>query len=303
MNIPFRNGFPTKKLRLFTRFIDTIVEFSYQSLFLLWLLLAVLIGVFYFLLSYIPGEGSVQLANIDSLWSRLWNSMYFSFVTATSTGYGDITPMGISKLLAILQSVLALLVFAVLVTKLVSRRQDIALKQIHKLVFEDMFHNIREGFYIVRKDFDRIIKKIENNEVLTEHDWEDLQTAYRQAQSFLRRIPDFYDPENRLYEIDIRREELLHDGIHRTLTRLRHLLNVFEEKKILWIDQNASLEELREFLQLLEVTVKFWQKHSPHQRHEAFEELLQHGAEIHQMIEADVEQERKKGDYPLFTSN
>lgn len=295
MNNPFRNGFGSgKKLRLFTQFVDTIVEFSYQSLFLLWFSLATLIGVFYFILSFVPGEGSVQLARIDSLWSRFWNSIYFSFVTATSTGYGDITPVGISKFLAIFQSILALIIFAVLVTKLVSRKQDVALRQIHKLVFEDVFHNIREGFYIVRKDFDRIIQKTENRDKLSEHDWEDLQTAYRQAQSFLRRIPDFYDPENRLYEIDVRREELLHDGLHRTLTRLRHILNVFEEKKIPWITQNASLEELREFLQLLEVTLKFWQRHSPYGNHEAFRELLEHEEEIHRLIELKVEAEKQK---------
>ena len=192
MNIPFMRGGTPKKLRLFTRFIDAIVQLSYQSLFLVWLLLAVVIGGLYFILSFVPGEGPVQLTNIDGTWSRFWNSIYFSFVTVTSTGYGDITPMGASKLLAIFQSILALLVFAVLVTKLVSKQQDVALQQIHKLVFEDVFHNIREGFYIVRKDFDRIIHTAEHGVALTEHNWEDLQTAYRQAQSFLRRIPDFY---------------------------------------------------------------------------------------------------------------
>lgn len=294
MNNPFRNGFgPKRKLRFFSRFVDAIVEYSYQSLFLLWVILALLIGALYFLLSYIPGEGPAQLARMDSVWLRFWNSMYFSFVTATSTGYGDITPMGFSKLLAIIQSILALLVFAVLVTKLVSKQQDIALRQIHKLVFEDVFHNIREGFYIVRKDFDRIIQKTEGGDKLTEHDWEDLQTAYRQAQSFLRRIPDFYDPDNRLYEIDIRREELLHDGLHRTLTRLRHLLNVFDGKHIQWITRNASLEELREFLQLLEVTLKFWQKHSPHSSDNAFRELVHLEEVIHHLIESAVEVEKR----------
>ncbi|HLD07978.1 MAG TPA: ion channel [Candidatus Peribacterales bacterium] len=289
MNIPFMRGGTPKKLRLFTRFIDAIVQLSYQSLFLVWLLLAVVIGGLYFILSFVPGEGPVQLTNIDGTWSRFWNSIYFSFVTVTSTGYGDITPMGASKLLAIFQSILALLVFAVLVTKLVSKQQDVALQQIHKLVFEDVFHNIREGFYIVRKDFDRIIHTAEHGVALTEHNWEDLQTAYRQAQSFLRRIPDFYNPENRLYEIDVRREELLHDGLYRTLTRLKHLINIFEEKNIPWIHENASLEELREFLKLLDVTVKFWQKHSPHGRKEAFDELLQQGTQIHQLIESKVE--------------
>ena len=55
-----------------------------------------------------------------------------------------------------------------------------------------------------------------------------------------------------------------------------------------------SLEELREFLQLLEVTLRFWQKHSPHGNHSAFAELLRHGAEIHSMIDVNIEREKRK---------
>ncbi len=293
MNNRSKNGFGGKRLMLFTRFMDTIVSFSYQSLFFIWFIFAVLVGTLYFILSGIPGHGSEQLEIMEPA-ARFWNSIYFSFITVTSIGYGDITPMGASKFIAVIQSVLALFVFAILVTKLVSNQQDIALKQIHKLVFEDVFHNIREGFHIVRKDFDQIILRVNLSQPLEQDDWENLATAYRQAQSFLRRVVDFYEPENRLYQIDSRREELLQEGLSRTLMRVKTLLHALESKHIPWISQNQCLEELREFLLLVNITIRFWQRHSPHQKHAAFTELLRLGQEIHLMIEAAVVAEKQR---------
>ena len=43
--------------------------------------------------------------------------MYFSVITATSVGYGDIVPVGIAKLLASIQSILTIFISAIFVTK------------------------------------------------------------------------------------------------------------------------------------------------------------------------------------------
>lgn len=276
---------------MLTRIIDAITGLSYQTLFMLWISMALLFAGLYFAFGTVPGHGPEQLEGLEPL-SHFLNSLYYSVITATSTGYGDITPLGFSKVLASTQSILALFIFAIFVTKLVSHRQDIALKQIHKLAFEDTFHNIREGLHIVRKDCDRLIIKAGTEHLLTEQEWEDLATAYRQAQSFLRRIPDFYDKLNRLYTLDIRREELLHDGVKRTLRRVLHLLEVLGSKHIDWTGKNESIEELREFIQIVSVVVRFWHRQSPHKRNEAFEELLNLNDEIHRTIESAVE---KKG--------
>ncbi len=273
---------------LITRVIDGITSLSYQTLFFVWISLALIFAGLYFLLGNVPGHGPEPLYGMAPL-AHFLNSLYYSIITATSTGYGDITPLGFSKVLASMQSILALFIFAVFVTKLVSHRQDIALRQIHKLAFEDTFHNIREGLHIVRKDYDRIILRAGTEHALTEQEWEDLAVAYRQAQSFLRRIPDFYDPLNRLYTLDIRREELLHDGVKRTLKRVLHVLEILQSKHLDWTAQNESLEELRELVQLVNMIVRFWHRQSPHKRNQAFEELLHLNDEIHRTIEAAVE--------------
>ncbi|MBT3834888.1 two pore domain potassium channel family protein [Candidatus Peribacteria bacterium] len=269
------------------RAMDSITSLSYQTLFLIWIGLALGFGVVYFLLEYLPGHGPEALEGMNTM-QRLANTLYFSVITATSTGYGDVTPNGFSKFLAAIQSMSALFVFAVFVTKLVSHRQDIALKQIHKLSFEDMFHNIREGFYIVRKDLDRIMILANEKHAISEDEWFDLTTAYRQAQSYLRRIPDFYDEKNRLYTIDDKREELLQEGVHRTMYRVDRLISMLGSKHVDWIAQKECVSELHQLLETCNGIVHFWRKQSPHHRLKDFEELLDLIEEIQKMIDRGV---------------
>jgi len=287
---PFFNG---KKQHFIRRAIDAITSMSYQSLFLLWISLAFGFGVAYFLLSNFNAAHGPNIVGEATVLNKFANSLYYSIITATSTGYGDITPQGFSKALASLQSILALFIFAIFVTKLVSHRQDIALRQIHKLSFEDMFHNIREGFYIVRKDFDHIIAEAKEHHALSDEDWANLTTAYRQAQSYLRRIPDFYDEHNRLYTIDVRREELLQDGVRRTMGRTEHMLDTLSAKHVHWVEHNESVEELRELLQVCNHILHYWREQSPHHRLTDFEDLFQINERIHEQIEHGVKKHRE----------
>lgn len=248
---------------------------SYTTLFTLWVTLAAGFGVFYALLATFAPENAPQgLLHLDAI-DRLGNSMYFSIITATSIGYGDIVPMGLSKTLSGIQAIVGLFIFAVLVGKLVSQQQELAVRQMHKLTYEDVFHNTREGLYIIRKDFDRMIDKVECKVPLSTMDWEDLATAYKQGQSLILEIPEFYSPEETpLYTIDARREQLLMEAVHRTLHRINHLLDVFSMAGIDWSAQVESRKELTELLKVIATVTPLWKSRSSHQREESFETIL-----------------------------
>ena len=64
-------------------------------------------------------------------------ALYFSAVTATSVGYGDIVPTGFARLLAIGESIAGLVVFGMLISRFVSRRQEELISEIHRIAFED----------------------------------------------------------------------------------------------------------------------------------------------------------------------
>ena len=257
------------------RVIGRVTGMSYTTLFTLWIFLAVGFAVAYALLAtFSPENAPQQLLGLSAL-DRLGNSIYYSIITATSTGYGDIVPFGLSKTFASIQTITGLFIFAILVGKLVSQRQDLAVRQMHKLTYEDVFHNTREGLYIIRKDFDRIIDKIECKVPLSLMDWEDLATAYKQGQSLILEIPEFYSPEETpLYTIDARREQLLMEAVHRTLHRINHLIDTFSMAGIDWNAQMESAKELMELLKVIAIVTPLWKSCSSHQREESFETIL-----------------------------
>ena len=59
-------------------------------------------------------------------------AIYFSFVTALSIGYGDVVPLGLFRIVAIVEGAAGLLIFGCVISKLVSRRQEELTEEIHQ---------------------------------------------------------------------------------------------------------------------------------------------------------------------------
>lgn len=270
--------------RRLMRLFERITTLPYSVLFFTWIGLALVFGFAYMALSYMPGHGPTDLDGMG-FWARFGNSLYYSIITATSTGYGDITPMGLSKLLAALQSIMALMIFALFVTKLVTIRQDIALRQVHKMTYEDVYYKIREGFYIIRKDFDQIIAVIAKHKKLTEENWADLRVAFQQGGSLLSDIPDFYDEQHQIYTIDVQREHLLQEGVHRTLERVEDLLNMMEKQHIRIEEHENCLKELSKLLETTRDVIFYWQEQSSYDDAKMFEAILSVNARIQEKLE------------------
>lgn len=93
----------------------------------------------------------------------LRTALYFSFVTATSVGFGDVTPVGVVRGLAVLEAVLTLLIFGVLVSKMVTRRQDELIEEIHRTTFEMRLGRVRSSLHLVLSDLqDLATRSVEN---------------------------------------------------------------------------------------------------------------------------------------------
>jgi hypothetical protein len=104
------------KLDLFGR----VIRSTYLELFLFWILLNVIFMASYFLLTTNHPAHGLSLPASFTFYERMYDSLYFSVATTTTLGYGDILPLGFSKMLAILQASLGLMIFTVFVGKLVS---------------------------------------------------------------------------------------------------------------------------------------------------------------------------------------
>lgn len=259
--MPTKNRHPQRNV--FTFLLDQVALTTPGELFLAWLLTTAGFAVLYFMLSFVPGHGPTVLHEGSNVFTRLGNSLYFSIVTATSVGYGDIVPQGFSKTLVSLQSIVALLLFAAFVTKIASHRESLALEEVRTFTLEESLHRILADLFITRKDFDRIIATAKAEKHLLEDQWEDLQIAYRRCQSLLQSIPELYGSDDDPLTLDPKREELLVAAAARTLTRINTLLDALSHEGIDWLNNQQSRADLEELLQVVGHTVSLWGKCSP----------------------------------------
>lgn len=256
-------------------FLEKLSKATYPELFLLWLLLNLICSLIYFSLAT-AGSASAPstLIEMDTM-HRFFNSFYFSLVTATSIGYGDIIPHGFSKIVSMIQAALSLLTFALFVAKLVSRRQDIVLDEVHRMTSEGIFYNLRQGLFLVRKDFDILIHELQEHGKFSEQEWEILTTSYLQAQNLVEEIPNLYNGHGHdLYIIDEKHEKLLIEAIHRTVHRLESLFDLMESKHIDWRGHATSKDELIMLLDIMDTAMPLWRQRSPTPPMRVFDETI-----------------------------
>lgn len=269
--------------------LEKFTQASYTQLLSTWLTVNAVFAALYLLLStFAPAHGPVGLAEMN-VPERIFNSLYFSIITGTSTGYGDIVPLGFSKLLSMLQTGLALMIFAIFVTKLVSRRQDAALKEVHRMTYEGIFYSIRQGLFIVRQDFDALMRAVAQKQSLSEREWENLSTAFLQAQSLIEEIPNLYEGRmHDLYTIDPKRERLLFEAIQRTLQRVDALICAFQHSKIDWFTHRECTRELHSLMQIIDNIMPLWRERSPYHRVAEFEDIFSLGEQLHGRIKGTL---------------
>ena len=136
------------------RFVDALAERTVGRLFRLWIEIVVACGIAYWALAWIdrtalmtPAGGSIG-TNVRGLLA----AVYFSAVTATSVGYGDIVPSGLARVLAIGESIAGLILFGCVVSKFVSRRQETLIGEIHHIAFEERLGRVRTNLLLVRAE-------------------------------------------------------------------------------------------------------------------------------------------------------
>jgi hypothetical protein len=136
-----------------SRLVMAMAERSVRDLFYLWVAIVVVWGIVYWLMARLPGGALVRSGEtLGSNAAGMLSAVYFSAVTATSVGYGDIVPIGLARVLAIAEGIAGLILFGCVVSKFVSRRQDEVIGEIHRIAFEDRLGRVRTNLHLVRTE-------------------------------------------------------------------------------------------------------------------------------------------------------
>lgn len=137
--------------------VDRLGDWSIARLLGIWIGMTVGMGVVYWAWDVLTGDGlRVGSVPLSFRWQDLLTDVYFSFVTALSIGYGDVTPVGPVRILAILEGAAGLLLFGCVISKLVSRRQEDLTREIHRLAFEGRLERVRTNLHFLRGDLQAI---------------------------------------------------------------------------------------------------------------------------------------------------
>jgi potassium channel LctB len=132
-------------------------RWSIGGLLRTWLAINLGCGIVYWLISFVPGHGLREPSQpMGHGAAALLEAIYFSFVTGLSIGFGDIVPVGIVRVLAVLQGGACLLVFGAIISKLVSGRQEELMEEIHRITFEDRLGRVRTNLHLVVSEIQTI---------------------------------------------------------------------------------------------------------------------------------------------------
>jgi len=130
--------------------LDLVQQRSTLSLFLLWIGTILLCGLGYWFGALEGNHGLIEGGRpLGGDLRDLGSAIYFSFVTATSIGYGDIVPVGLARVIAVAEAISALLIFGAVVAKFVSRRQDQLMSEIHRTTFEERLDRVQTNLHLV----------------------------------------------------------------------------------------------------------------------------------------------------------
>lgn len=181
----------------------------------------------------------------------LSDSVYFSFITATSTGYGDIVPFGFFKFITIIEIVFGLVLLAFVTSKLVSIKQDIILSEIYEISFNEKINRLRSSLLVFRQNLSRIINKIEENSI-RKREINDIYIYISSLEDVLNEIITLIatsDKNNFKKVLDPLNTELLFNSILHSFEKLNELINTLNQHKLEW-KSNLTLDLIRRCISL-----------------------------------------------------
>lgn len=143
--------------QLADRLADFVDRQSTSRLFMVWLGMTLAFGVVYWLAGLLHHSGLLEAGRwIDGSEHGFLSAIYFSFVTVTSVGYGDVVPRGLARVAAVTEAVTGLLIFGAVVAKFVSRRQDEVVREIHRVTFDERVDRIQTNLHMLLSELQSI---------------------------------------------------------------------------------------------------------------------------------------------------
>jgi hypothetical protein len=205
-----------------------------------WITGIVLFGAIYFGLIFINQPLTYHNEPLTKNVNGLGNSLYFSFITAMTIGYNDITPSGYSKLAVILEAIFSVALFGLFIAKIVAVKQEELVQEVEELSFEESTNSAISEMYIFRNDIKNIneqitsSKKIGNEVKNFEQSLSTLKLALQNIDHATNKLTTEQKQNSSL------RIELILNSINFSLSRMVEMLEAFNHRKADWKKESIT---------------------------------------------------------------
>lgn len=246
-SIPLITVIHKKRKEWLEDFFDRI---DFRIAFVVWITVITIFGIFYIITS----SDSSYLVSAHGKVVDIFDHIYFSFMTATSTGLGDITPIGKHRLLAVFEVMVGMTLFAVVTSKLVSIKQEAILKEIYDISFSEKVNRLKSSLYLFRVNANRIISKIEEGSI-KKREIADIWILFSSLETTLEEISPLMTvkKQKRQYMISINslQKELLLNSINMSLEKIDDLIYHLNANNIDW-KRDITIRTIESILQICE---------------------------------------------------
>ena len=138
--------------------LEAIDLLSVQGWIASWAGMVVGCGLLYWLAGATGGGLEAEGEPVPSSFGGLVTALYFSVVTATTLGFGDVVPVGPVRLLAIAEAAAGMVLFGIVVAKVVSRRQDELVREIHAVTLEERLGRVLSNLHLTTSELSTLAR-------------------------------------------------------------------------------------------------------------------------------------------------
>lgn len=239
--------------------IKKIENISWKAILLTPIVIILVFSLaYYFTTNYSPLNG----LSISS--PSYFDSLYFTIVTFSSLGYGDITPLGFSRLFATIEVILGLIFMGILISKLVSTKQDRMITRLYHLEYINMFREVRHVLSNKREELNEASFKIRTYPKNLPYPREikklfsTRSNIFRRINSALGGLCGFFEKEEErsketLKELDIHHFEKLLTSIYTTLNVIQNSIIIFNKRGFSQWKQGFSRGDLKLIIKYSEI--------------------------------------------------
>lgn len=222
---------PGKKL---LRVIDRA---SFKDVFVFWIIFMLVMGVLFFVLSAFSDTILYRGKVVEPSVENFFLTQYFSFITAVSAsqGYGDIFPLGIARVFAVLEAVAGLLLFGLLIAKLVSVKQEVILEEVYGISHEEKLNRVRSTIDQFTLDMNKVMDKVHQGMITKrsiKESWVHFHTLSKALQDLNALIFNPRKDTHYVKTLDFNHLDLLTTAMTNALQKTIQFFDLVEQRKL-----------------------------------------------------------------------